>query len=100
MPGFTTLKNWLKPVTKEEQLEQFQADLRKGNEELRLKKSAQALAEEAKKSTQRENNRERQRRHRQRKALVKELTDSVSGKTIWVCPKSGMTVQLGLILPI
>ncbi|KIO25096.1 hypothetical protein M407DRAFT_25528 [Tulasnella calospora MUT 4182] len=82
MPGFTTLKSWMVPQTKEERLEKFQVELRKGNEELRMKKSAQKLLDEAKKSSKREDNRQRQRRSCQRKALLAEMVDPISGKTL------------------
>lgn len=84
MSGFTTLKNWMVPQTKEERLEKFQVELRKGNEELRMKKSAQKLLEEAKKSSKREDDRKRQRQCRQRKALLEEMVDPGSGKALHV----------------
>lgn len=71
-------------MTKEEQWEKWQTELKRGNEELWMKKSAQKLLEEAKKTSKRENDRERQHWCRQRKALLDQMVDPVSGKTIQV----------------
>lgn len=82
MPGFTSLKNWLVPMTKEEHQKKSRDELRCSNEEVQMNRSAQTLVEEAKKVAQKEVSREWQQKHCLRMALLKEMTDPFSGKVI------------------